>query len=345
MDDGMKRKIQRALLSALAVPGVRGLLSPLRRGAGTVFMLHRLTDPESGAVGTDPAELRRTLEFLRRLGYPLVSVGELFRRLEGGDSTSEYGIAFTLDDGYAEQVRIAGPIFAEFDCPATVFLTTGFLDQELWQWWDRIEYAFETSRRKQISTRLGEQRLEYRWEHQQGRAAARDDFTERCKRVPNDEKLKAIERLAAAAEVELPSLAPARYAPMAWSEVRAWEARGFTFGPHTVTHPILSRTGDAQSREEIRGSWDRLRAMAGHPVPVFCYPNGQPEDLGVREVEAIRDIGLVGALTTSMGDASAAAYHARPENPYLVRRFPYPNDHRVAAHFASGAERLRLLLG
>lgn len=341
----MKRKIQRALLGALTVPGIRGLLSPLRRGAGTVFMLHRITDAETGAVGTDPAELRRTLGFLRKRGYPLVSVEELFRRLEGSDASSEYGVAFTLDDGYAEQVRVAGPIFAEFDCPATVFLTTGFLDRALWQWWDRIEYAFETSPRKRISTSLAGEALEYWWENPRGRDAARDDFTARCKQVLNDEKLAAIERLAAAAEVDLPALAPERYAPMAWSEVREWERKGMSFGPHTVTHPILSRTADAQSHEEIWGSWERLRTMTDRPTPVFCYPNGQPEDLGAREFKTIREMGLVGALTTTMGHASASAYRARPENPFLVRRFPYPNDHRVAALFASGAERLRQALG
>jgi peptidoglycan/xylan/chitin deacetylase (PgdA/CDA1 family) len=341
----MKRTIQRTLLGALTIPGIRQVLSPLRRGAGTVFMLHRITDPTTGAVGTDPADLRRTLGFLRKRGYPLVSVDELFASLKGANASSDYGVAFTLDDGYAEQVRVAGPIFAEFDCPATVFLTTGFLDRTLWQWWDRIEYAFETSRRNQVSTTLAGATLEYRWETAGDRDAARDDFTARCKQVQNDEKLAAIDRLAAATEVELPSQAPERYAPMAWSEVRTWETRGLTFGPHTVTHPILSRTGDAQSREEICGSWDRLRAMAGRPTPIFCYPNGQPEDLGDREFNVIREIGLVGALTTTMGHASASAYRARPENPFLVRRFPYPNDHRVAALFASGAERLRQALG
>lgn len=33
-------------------------------------------------------------------------------------------------------------MFAEFDCPFTTFLTTGFLDRTLWFWWDRIEYVF-----------------------------------------------------------------------------------------------------------------------------------------------------------------------------------------------------------
>jgi peptidoglycan/xylan/chitin deacetylase (PgdA/CDA1 family) len=339
------RQFKRMLLGTLTVPGVRTALEPLRRGMGTILMLHRLTDPDTGATGDDPKELRRTLAFLRRRGYELVGIDEMFRRMRESEDPGDLGVAFTLDDGYAEQVRVAGPIFAEFDCPATVFLTTGFLDGTLWQWWDQIEYVFESCRGRRIAASLADASMEYRWEDTRGRDAARDDFTARCKRVPDAEKLAGILRLAAAAGVDLPARAPARYAPMPWSEVRPWERKGMSFGPHTVTHPILSRTSDVQSRQEIHGSWERLREMADQPVPIFCYPNGQPEDLGPREWGAIRGSGLVGALTTSIGYARAPEFRARPENPFLVHRFPYPNDHRVAALFASGADRIRRAVG
>lgn len=339
------RQIKRTLLGALTVPGIRAALEPLRRGRGTILMLHRLTDPDTGATGDDPRELRRTLAFLRRRGYELVSVEEMFRRLRESEGPGDLGVAFTLDDGYAEQVRVAGPIFAEFDCPATVFLTTGFLDRTLWQWWDRIEYVFESCRDRHVVSTLADTRLEYRWEDSKGRNAARDDFTARCKRVPDAEKLAAILRLAAAAGVELPNQAPPRYAPMAWSEVASWERKGMSFGPHTVTHPILSQATDAESRQEIHGSWARLREMAGRPVPIFCYPNGQPEDLGPREWSAIRSCGLTGGLTTSIGYARSRAFRERPENPFLVPRYPYPDDHRVTAFFASGADRIRRAAG
>lgn len=339
------KRIKRSLLGALTVPGVRTALEPLRRGMGTILMLHRLTDPDTGATGDDPRELRRTLAFLRRRGYELVGIDEMFRRLGESEDSGDLGVAFTLDDGYAEQVRVAGPIFAEFDCPATVFLTTGFLDRALWQWWDQIEYIFDGCKGRRIITSLAEASLSYAWNDAQGRAAARDDFTARCKNMPDGEKLAGIARLATAAGVELPVEAPARYAPMSWSEVTSWERKGMTFGPHTVTHPILSRTSDTQSRTEILGSWERLCEMSERPVPIFCYPNGQPEDLGPREWNAIRECGLTGGLTTSIGYARAADFRARPENPFLVNRFPYPNDYRVAALFASGADRIRRAVG
>lgn len=339
------RNLQRRVLHLLELPGARRSLGVLRRGIGTVFMLHRLADPETGAVGADPRELRRTLEFLRKRGYRLVSIQELFEALRNGDPSTDLGAAFTLDDGYREQATVAGPIFAEFDCPATVFVTTGFLDGDLWQWWDKIEHLFRTSPRRALSIEFAGAGLQYSLSTEAERQAARDDFTARCKRVPEAEKLAAIARLAAQADVELPLRAPEEYQAMTWEDVRAWEGRGLSFGAHTKTHPILSNTGDAQCAEEILGSLARLRQQARQPSPVFCYPNGGPEDVGPREYRHVQEAGFSGALTTSIGYASAREFRSRPENPYLVRRFPYPEDSRVAALFASGADRLRRGLG
>jgi len=333
--------IKRVLLDALAARGVRPVLRPFRRGTGTIFMLHRLSDPETGAVGMDPANLRVVLAFLRRRGYELVDLREMFRRLKEPGGTTDLGVAFSIDDGYAEQARIAGPIFAEFDCPATVFVTTGFLDQQLWLWWDRIEYVFDTCRRRNVMTTIGETTLKYRWDVGEGPAEATANFTARCKQVPDEVRHDAIARLAESAEVDLPALAPRRYAPMSWPELRRWEERGLAFGPHTVSHPVLSRTNDEQSRREIAGSWSRLCAMACRPTPVFCYPNGQREDFGPREWSTLQSLGFEGALAATPGYAETAEFRARPENAFAVRRFLLPDDYRMAAKYVSGAERIR----
>ncbi len=45
-----------------------------------------------------------------------------------GTLEREKWVAFSLDDGFAEQVTLAGNIFAKFNCPSTCFLLTGFID-------------------------------------------------------------------------------------------------------------------------------------------------------------------------------------------------------------------------
>ncbi|HKV75122.1 MAG TPA: polysaccharide deacetylase family protein, partial [Gemmatimonadales bacterium] len=250
--------------------------------------------------------------------------------------------AFTLDDGYADQVRIAGPVFAEFDCPATVFVTTGFLDRQLWFWWDRIEHVFDRTTRSQFTVSIGNEAMTCIRDARDSWTGARGEFIRRCKLLADPAKLAAIEALATAAGVEVPAAAPARYAPMSWDELREWEGRGMTFGPHTVTHPILARTSDKQSRDELATGWARLSAEARRPAPVFCYPNGQPGDFGEREIETLAALGLAGAVVGTPGYAESARLRARPGAAFQVGRFNYPDDTREVPQYVTGFERLRL---
>jgi peptidoglycan/xylan/chitin deacetylase (PgdA/CDA1 family) len=335
--------IKNAALAVLTAPGVPELFAPLLRGRAAVFMLHRFAVPDVGVVGDDPAQLRRTLAYLRRHRYELLALPELVRRLQGQGPKLQKAVAFTLDDGYFDEVMVAGPVFAEFDCPATTFVTTGFLDKRLWNWWDKIEYVFEHCRRSSLDVELDGHLLTFCWHTTAERELAQTDFTGRCKLVANAEKLAAIEHLATAAEVDLPVEVPAKYAPVSWEQLRAAEARGMSFGPHTVTHPVLARTSDEESRREITESWLRLQAMAAKPVPVFCYPNGQLTDFGAREISTMREVGLVAAVVGTAGYANTQSY-SEPDGPYLIHRFGLPSDMRHFIQFASGIERAKELV-
>lgn len=329
------------LLAALTWPALTPLFAPLMRGRATIFVLHRFLDSELGTPGHDPRALRALLALLRRERYPLVGLEQLFGWLAAGDRRMSRAVAFTLDDGYADQAKIAGPVFAEFDCPATVFVTTGFLDGRLWLWWDRIEYLLRRTARPTLELELAGTVLRYRRDEVVGYGRAQTDFTERCKRVPEHEKEAAILRLQTAAEVDLPDCPPPTYAPISWADVPAWEQRGLTFGPHTVTHPVLARTSNEQSRREITESWARLKHEARAPVPIFSYPSGQPGEYGPRELATLRQLGLVGAITTTPAYVDTRAFKRERDAPFEVPRFSYPHDPRAVVQYVSGLERLK----
>jgi len=337
--------VKATVLAALAAPGVTVPFYALTRGRATVFMLHRFRDPERGVDGLDPALLRRALGLFRRRRYELVALGELFQRLRGEGAPLKRAVAFTIDDGYAEQAEVAGPLFAEFDCPVTTFVTTGFLDGNLWFWWDRISWVLRMTTRTTLSLSLDQDPIVLTWNSAETRAAACASFVERCKVTPDAEKHAAITRLAEAAEVDLPETPPPDCAPMTWDQLRVGEIGGMTFGPHTVTHPILSMTDDAQSRREIVDSWTRLQAEAVGPVPVFCYPNGGWADFGPREVATLRTVGLTGAVVGAWGIADARTFaNGDPDAAFHVRRIAFPADIPHVVQYASGVEVAKLAL-
>lgn len=306
-------------------------------------MLHRFVAGDSGVDGFDPGTLRALLAFLRREGYDFVDIRAVMRGLSGDGPPLRRAVAFTIDDGYAEQASVAGPAFAEFDCPVTTFVTSGFLDRVLWFWWDQIEYVVTHTRRGEVDIELGDGRRRYTFHGNGDRAAAQQDFTARCKTLPDPVMRDAIRRLATAADVELPAQAPPRYAPMTWDELRGAERGGMTFGPHTVTHPILARTDNAQCGREISESWTRLKAEARDPVAVFAYPNGQPSDFGPREIACMKAIGLEGACTGVQAYATARRFRAI-DGAFQVPRFAFPDDLTYLCQVVTGLERFKLLV-
>jgi peptidoglycan/xylan/chitin deacetylase (PgdA/CDA1 family) len=316
----------------------------LLRERATIFMLHRFALPELGVWGDQPEQLRSGLAYLRRHGHVLISLEEIFQRLSQGTPLPRRAVAFTIDDGYFDQVEIAAPIFAEFDCPVTTFVCTGFLDRELWMWWDRIEYVLRRTEHRDLQVQLGQQTWTGSWSDSAERLRLQSDFTERCKALPDAEKQAAIEQLAKAAEVALPAEAPAEYAPMSWEDLRRAERGGMSFAPHTVTHPVLSRTPDQQARREIELSRDRLASEAAGPEAVFCYPNGQRGDFGSREFRILGELGFLGAVVGYLGHASPGDFHSEPDARFCVRRYSYPSDLPGLIQCVTGIERFKSML-
>lgn len=327
----------------ILMPGVPSFFRFARNNCATIFMMHRFTHEDRCISGFDPEQLRKGLEYLRRHNYELLSLTDLFARLHGNGVGLNGAIVFTIDDGYTDHAEIAAPIFAGFDCPVTTFATTGFLDGALWMWWNKIEFIFLKTARQSAEVNAGGETIRYALNGNGKNSAAQDDFIERCKLLDDEEKLKAIVSLAENAEVDLPENPPVMYAPMTWDDARTCEKKGMTFGPHTVTHPVLSRTTSEKAEWEITESWNRLCTEVQNPVPVFCYPNGQFSDFGPREIGIFRKLGLSGAVVGAPGFAERLSDKDN-DWPFKIRRLSYPENLSDLIQYVSGIERCKLMI-
>jgi peptidoglycan/xylan/chitin deacetylase (PgdA/CDA1 family) len=331
--------LKRILLKPLLMPGLANVLSALTDTHATIFMLHRFSVPELGVEGHDPAALRQNLAHFRKQGYDLISLEEMFRRLREGLPLKR-AVAFTIDDGYFEHGSVGGAVFAEFDCPATIFVVTGFLDGKNWFWWDKLTWIFERTKRTELRARVGGKEILYRLDSEP-RAATCWKLNLLCQNASEADRLACVEELSRNAEVELPASPPPRFAPLSWDEARKLEKRGMGFGPHTVTHPVLSTATDAQAEFEITESWARLSQEVARPVPVFCYPNGRLRDFGEREINVIRGLGLWGAVVGKPGPLAPAGFRDSQKAPFLVPRFGYLDSLPHLMQCVSGVEILK----
>jgi peptidoglycan/xylan/chitin deacetylase (PgdA/CDA1 family) len=338
--NSVKRMLVRAATSRWTAP----ILSLSTNGVGTVFMLHRFADPELDNAGHDPAGLRRMLSTLRRSGRELLSVEEIVRRARENDFGRSAPIAFTVDDGYLDFATVAAPIFAEFDCPVTVFLVTGVLDGHEWYWWDRVSFTLEETQHRTAEIGVSGRTLRFGWTSDMERMLAGQAVMDALKDVNNTERLRTLDLFSSSLEVVLPQQPPSRFAPMSWDQVRSCATKGATFGAHTVTHPILSQIGDDEAQREIETSWRQLTSETTAVTDVFCYPNGGPGDFTPATIRALRELGFGSAVTTSPAYVTSAACNATTDAVYRIPRFAYPDAAIDVQQILSGIERIKAFI-
>ncbi|MCS4505802.1 polysaccharide deacetylase family protein [Arhodomonas aquaeolei] len=340
----MKGLIKRALVHTAAAPTVARLFSPLTTERATIFMLHRFEDPETGTPGHSPRALAELLGCLRRHGHAFLPLSEVFRRLADGRPALGNAVAFTMDDGFEDQLRVGLPVFRRFGCPVTVFLITDFVDGVLWPWDARIDYAFRNAARPGLELELGGRRLRCPLDTPEQRRFAVREVLAECKDMDGDHVEAVVAEVAERAGVRLPASPPAGYRPLTWSQAREAEAGGgVRFGPHGRTHRVLSRLSENEVRGEILGSWSRLTTELRAPLPVMCYPTGRTRDFGQRERRLLAANAFAGAVTAEPGYAEQGG---SADARFAVGRFALPGNVADALQYCSYIETLkdRLLL-
>lgn len=99
---------------------------------GEVWMLHRVveqrsTDPAQRVLEVTPDWLEQRILAYRQNGYRFVPVGNI--------GEMRKCVAITLDDGYRDNFTVALPLFRRLQVPFCVYVTTGFVDNQLPMWW------------------------------------------------------------------------------------------------------------------------------------------------------------------------------------------------------------------
>lgn len=331
-----------ALRLLLSSPLVSRAFAAATAGTVTMFALHRMAGAGHAYEGTSESLLRAALERLRADRYNLVSVEEVVAAGSESRSLPRRSVAFVADDGYLDQAEVLAPLLADYDCPLTVFLTTGFVDGALVPWWDRVGHALDRCTAPSLDVEVGHERLRLPLGDPVARRESTYRFLHAAKHVADAERLRAIEALVAASELDVPTVPFGQFQPMSWDDARRLEAGGLVrFGPHSVTHPILARLADADDvRREVTGSWNRLQEELAAPLPVFCYPNGQAEDFGERELAEVGAAGLAAAVAVSER-ATRLADLRDHERRFALDRVSFPGSVAKVIQAASGLDNLQ----
>lgn len=238
------------------------------------------------------------MELLAKYFNP-ISLSDALTALEYGE-LPERAVCVTFDDGYANNEELAMPILTRLGIPATVFVSTNFLNGGR-MWNDSVIEALRIAEGEELDLRLSGLGLGcYPIRTVEEKRKAAGVIIREIKHWPPEKRAEAVTSIESMVD-SLPT-----NIMMTDDQVRSLKKNGVAIGAHTKSHPILSTLDLDLVRQEVMGSKQYLESILGSEVRYFAYPNGRP---GVDYLMEHRDIveiaGFDAAVSTSWGVASS----------------------------------------
>lgn len=268
--------------------------------------------------GAGEKGLEAQFRVLRRLAN-VVPLESGLRDLAAGRPLPPRAVAITFDDGYADNLELAGPMLRRLGLPATCFLVPGILNGDVTPWWERLAWIFAEGKAKELRWDGAVHALTGPQRHVIFKRVAED-----LKRRDRAARESAIDDLQTQLE---PSGA---YDPSSqfldWDGARRLQEY-FTIGSHTMFHNILAQESAEAQHADLAESRRQIVDKLGGEVAVLAYPNGKGPDYDNDTIAAAEAAGYEFSITTRNGPTRRES--PRHEIPRWVM-----NPHRGARDFA-----------
>jgi len=203
-------------------------------------------------------------------------------------------VCVTFDDGYADNESIALPILKKFDIPATVFVSTAYMNGGC-MWNDLVIESLRSYRESWIDLTdigLGQRRLD----------SASDKVKLAGEIIYKLKHQSPLKRNSVAANLQERAGLTQPDLMLTDNQLLNLVANGVEIGGHTHSHPILSVINEGEARLEIERNKVELEKITKHEVRFFAYPNGNPGvDFTARDKQIVKDAGYKAAVSTRVG--------------------------------------------
>jgi peptidoglycan/xylan/chitin deacetylase (PgdA/CDA1 family) len=253
-----------------------------KRGSVLVLTFHRVLPDDEREKTKSPAGMvirQNTFDELARCVAKYYQPIRLEDAAPGRGNGSKLPIAFSFDDGWEDNARVAAPIARKYDIPLTVFICPGRMGISLPYWPERVaalcEAAAESGGLEQFVALLGgatEKPVEWQKRDQK---AFTEDVIAWLKTLPAHQRDAVLEEVAKRFGAH-PRAAEsgATDSTMPWADARALANDGVTFGSHTQSHQILPRISPPEAARELDESKLAIQRQLGTECQLFSYPNG-----------------------------------------------------------------------
>lgn len=303
---------KRLIVRMLEVSGGLKFLRWYNRFIPQVLMYHRIID-QPFISGLAPAEFERQIAYIAK-HFRVVAMDELMNEINH-NTIKPHSIALTFDDGHGDFYENAWPILKKYQVPASLYITTGFVNGDLWLWPDLLKFAILNCKNKKIHLEpIGNLSLEK--EHLTNSWHLLGDY---CLTLETQKRIDFIHAFACAANVLLPENPVVPFTPVSWQQLTEMQRDGLNIGSHTVSHPILKSLPISEVKYELASSAQMIADKLRIFPKGICYPNGRLADINDDVITQAKILGYQYGLL-------ARNVPINKDSPFLIGRLASHND-------------------
>ncbi len=221
--------------------------------------------------------------------YKVLSLDSFLSHMDS--DARDFAVALTFDDGYKDNFTYALPVLEKYNCPATIYVTSGFIDKSACIWWfDLWNHIFETT---SVNFEYAGRKYNFSTEIQNEKESCFFSIKLLFLSVPVKEHPALLKKIT---EQYMPVSHTALF--LDEKELITLDAHPLiTIGAHTVHHENLGILTEMEVVEEMKGANTFLSNLLGHPIKHFAYPYGNSGEAGPREYLLAAKTGYKSAVT------------------------------------------------
>jgi peptidoglycan/xylan/chitin deacetylase (PgdA/CDA1 family) len=282
---------KKILLHCIETFGWFQLMRYFKKNDPIILMYHRILKDEF-INGLAPQEFERQIAYAHK-HFNVVSIEDLLKDIKN-NTAKPYSLALTFDDGHYDFYTNAWPILKKYNVPASLYITTGFVDGTTWLWPDLLKYILCNSNTAVLNIENLGNISTHRAEHH----ISWNKLGDHCLTLSVEARNTLLFKLANDAKISISNTPQHPFHAVTWSQLQEMHKEGLVVGSHTVTHPILSSLSTENLHYELATSAAVIQQHLGAAPAGICYPNGRPEDINdfvIKTAEALGyDYGLMG---------------------------------------------------
>ena len=287
-----------------------------------VFNYHRIGEKDNCAFDrevfsctTDAFE--KQCLFIKK-HFNVISLDELCVLREQKQEHKKKYAVITFDDGYIDNYQEAFPVLKKYNIPATFYVATNFVGNDLIPWWDEIAYILRKAEGK--TYQLPNQKQTYYLKPNEIEAVISRIIYD-AKRLDGITVIDVLDDIRSTFLEELSEFNTERHTLfMGWNHLKEMVQNNMKVGSHTLSHQVLSQLTEKEQKHELSQSKAIIEQYLSTSIDSVVYPVGRSHCYTEKTCQLAQSVGYHFAFNNEPGRITLNS------NSYDLNRFCIGSD-------------------